>query len=118
MVHMISFANYDLLDSLLNQQALATHRLDSFPLLLAYLARPSAWPKLKVFLAFPQHVNFPSAAMGNREGLCHPQQVAGVACFPFPRNNKIFKREKRTYGSVWVLIMIMVNVFVNICKPL
>ena len=55
----ISFADYSLLDLLLNHQVLAPGCLDSFPLLSAYMARLSARPKLKDFLASPEHVNRP-----------------------------------------------------------
>lgn len=56
----ISFADYNLLDLLLKQQVLAPDCLDSFPLLSAYVARLRARPKLKAFLASPEHVNRPS----------------------------------------------------------
>nr|XP_058925405.1 glutathione S-transferase P [Kogia breviceps] len=55
----ISFADYNLLDLLLSHQVLVPGCLDSFPLLLAYVARLSARPKLKAFLASPEHVNRP-----------------------------------------------------------
>ncbi|XP_011379924.1 glutathione S-transferase P isoform X2 [Pteropus medius] len=55
----ISFADYNLLNLLLNHQVLAPSCLDSFPLLSAYVARLSARPKLKAFLASPEHVNLP-----------------------------------------------------------
>ncbi|XP_014648646.1 PREDICTED: glutathione S-transferase P-like [Ceratotherium simum simum] len=55
----ISFADYNLLDLLLVHQVLAPGCLDSFPLLSAYVARLSARPKLKAFLASPEHVNRP-----------------------------------------------------------
>ncbi|KAG8522712.1 Glutathione S-transferase P 1 [Galemys pyrenaicus] len=55
----ISFADYNLLDLLLNHQVLAPGCLDAFPLLSAYVARLSARPKLKAFLASPEHVNRP-----------------------------------------------------------
>ncbi|KAI5929646.1 Glutathione S-transferase P [Manis javanica] len=55
----ISFADYNLLDLLLNHQVLAPGCLDSFPLLSAYVVRLSARPKLKAFLASPEHVNRP-----------------------------------------------------------
>ncbi|XP_032976993.1 glutathione S-transferase P-like [Rhinolophus ferrumequinum] len=55
----ISFADYNLLDLLLKHQVLAPGCLDSFPLLSAYVARLSARPKLKAFLASPEHVNRP-----------------------------------------------------------
>ncbi|XP_037373353.1 glutathione S-transferase P 1-like [Talpa occidentalis] len=55
----ISFADYNLLDLLLNHQVLAPGCLDSLPLLSAYVARLSARPKLKAFLASPEHVNRP-----------------------------------------------------------
>ncbi|KAM4849657.1 glutathione S-transferase P [Urocitellus parryii] len=53
----ISFADYNLLDLLLIHQVLAPSCLDAFPLLSAYVARLSARPKLKAFLASPDHVN-------------------------------------------------------------
>lgn len=87
---MISFADYNLLDLLLNHQALAIHCLDSFPLLLAYLARLSAWPKLKVFLAFPQHVNLPSTH--GRQGGLVPPSAGGRGCLPpFPKDQLNFQ---------------------------
>ncbi|CAK7308081.1 glutathione S-transferase P isoform X1 [Vulpes vulpes] len=55
----ISFADYNLLDLLLNHQVLAPGCLDSHPLLLAYVTRLSARPKLKAYLASPEHVNRP-----------------------------------------------------------
>lgn len=55
----ISFADYNLLDLLLNHQVLVPGCLDPFPLLSAYVARLSARPKLKAFLASPEHVNRP-----------------------------------------------------------
>ncbi|XP_036115800.1 glutathione S-transferase P isoform X2 [Molossus molossus] len=55
----ISFADYSLLDLLLNHQVLAPGCLDSLPLLSAYVARLSARPKLKAFLVSPEHVNRP-----------------------------------------------------------
>ncbi|XP_004416843.1 PREDICTED: glutathione S-transferase P-like [Odobenus rosmarus divergens] len=55
----ISFASYNLLDLLLNHQVLAPGCLDSHPLLLTYVASLSDRPKLKAYLASPQHVNCP-----------------------------------------------------------
>ncbi|XP_004618620.2 glutathione S-transferase P [Sorex araneus] len=55
----ISFADYNLLDFLLAHQLLAPGCLDLLPLLSAYVARLSARPKLKAFLASPEHVNRP-----------------------------------------------------------
>ncbi|XP_041623533.1 glutathione S-transferase P-like [Vulpes lagopus] len=55
----ISFADYNLLDLLLIHQVLAPSCLDSLPLLSAYVARLRPRPKLKVFLASPEHVNRP-----------------------------------------------------------
>ncbi|XP_047631057.1 glutathione S-transferase P-like [Phacochoerus africanus] len=55
----ISFADYNLLDLLLSHQVLVPSCLDAFPLLSAYVARLSARPKLKAFLASPEHVNRP-----------------------------------------------------------
>ncbi|XP_077913851.1 glutathione S-transferase P-like isoform X2 [Halichoerus grypus] len=55
----ISFADYNLLDLLLNHQVLAPGCLDSHPLLLAYVARLRARPKLKAYLASPEHMNRP-----------------------------------------------------------
>ncbi|KAF6333145.1 glutathione S-transferase pi 1 [Rhinolophus ferrumequinum] len=62
----ISFADYNLLDLLLNHQVLAPGCLDSFPLLSAYVARLSARPKLKAFLASPEHVNRPINGNGKQ----------------------------------------------------
>ncbi|KFO28328.1 Glutathione S-transferase P 1 [Fukomys damarensis] len=62
----ISFADYNLLDLLLNHQVLAPSCLDAFPLLSAYVARLSARPKLKAFLASPDHVNRPINGNGKQ----------------------------------------------------
>uniref|UniRef100_F7BU09 Glutathione S-transferase n=1 Tax=Equus caballus TaxID=9796 RepID=F7BU09_HORSE len=62
----ISFADYNLLDLLLSHQVLAPSCLDSFPLLSAYVARLSARPKLKAFLASPEHVNLPINGNGKQ----------------------------------------------------
>ncbi|EPY87515.1 Glutathione S-transferase-like protein [Camelus ferus] len=62
----ISFADYNLLDLLLNHQVLAPGCLDSFPLLSAYVARLSARPKLKAFLASPEHVKRPINGNGKQ----------------------------------------------------
>nr|XP_035950618.1 LOW QUALITY PROTEIN: glutathione S-transferase P-like [Halichoerus grypus] len=61
----ISFADYNVLDLLLIDQVLDPSCLDSLPLLLAYVTRLSARPKLKAFLASPEHVNRP--INGNRK---------------------------------------------------
>ncbi|XP_068833383.1 glutathione S-transferase P [Capricornis sumatraensis] len=61
----ISFADYNLLDLLRIHQVLAPSCLDSFPLLSAYMARLKSRPKLKAFLASPEHVNRP--INGNRK---------------------------------------------------
>nr|XP_044991594.1 glutathione S-transferase P 2-like isoform X3 [Jaculus jaculus] len=58
----ISFADYRLLDLLLNHQVLMPSCLDAFPLLSAYVARLSARPKIKAFLASPDHMNRPISA--------------------------------------------------------
>ncbi|XP_047603287.1 glutathione S-transferase P isoform X2 [Lutra lutra] len=55
----ISFADYNLLDLLLNHQVLVPSCLDSHPLLLAYVKRLSSRPKLKAYLASPEHMNRP-----------------------------------------------------------
>ncbi|XP_074229103.1 glutathione S-transferase P isoform X2 [Camelus bactrianus] len=55
----ISFADYNLLDLLLSHQVLVPGCLDSFPLLSAYVTRLNTRPKLKAFLASPEHVNRP-----------------------------------------------------------
>ncbi|XP_042532154.1 glutathione S-transferase P-like isoform X1 [Dipodomys spectabilis] len=55
----ISFADYRLLSLLLNFQVLAPGCLDDFPLLSAYAVRLSGRPKLKAFLASPEHINRP-----------------------------------------------------------
>ncbi|KAM6159344.1 glutathione S-transferase P-like [Rhynchocyon petersi] len=55
----ISFADYNLLDFLMAHQVLVPGCLDPFPLLSAYVARLSQRPKLKAFLASPEHVNRP-----------------------------------------------------------
>ncbi|XP_006861119.1 PREDICTED: glutathione S-transferase P [Chrysochloris asiatica] len=62
----ISFVDYNLLDLLLNHQVLAPSCLDAFPLLSAYVARLSARPKLKVFLASPEHQNLPINGNGKQ----------------------------------------------------
>lgn len=62
----ISFADYNLLDLLLIHRILAPGCLDSFPLLSAYVARLSARPKIKAFLASPEHVNRPINGNGKQ----------------------------------------------------
>ncbi|XP_011842419.1 PREDICTED: glutathione S-transferase P isoform X4 [Mandrillus leucophaeus] len=62
----ISFADYNLLDLLLIHEVLAPGCLDAFPLLSAYVARLSARPKLKAFLASPEHVNLPINGNGKQ----------------------------------------------------
>uniref|UniRef100_A0A8C5LI91 Glutathione S-transferase n=1 Tax=Jaculus jaculus TaxID=51337 RepID=A0A8C5LI91_JACJA len=62
----ISFADYNLLDLLLIHQVLAPNCLDAFPLLSAYVARLSARPKIKAFLASPDHVNRPINGNGKQ----------------------------------------------------
>ncbi|XP_015424442.1 PREDICTED: glutathione S-transferase P, partial [Myotis davidii] len=62
----ISFADYNLLDLLLIHQVLAPSCLDSLPLLSAYVSRLSARPKLKAFLASPEHVNRPINGNGKQ----------------------------------------------------
>ncbi|XP_057634862.1 glutathione S-transferase P-like [Chionomys nivalis] len=58
----ISFADYRLLDLLLNHKLLFPDCLNDFPLLSAYVARLRARPKLKAFLDSPEHVNRPISA--------------------------------------------------------
>ena len=58
----ISFADYRLLDLLLNHELLFPDCLNDFPLLSAYVARLRARPKLKAFLDSPEHVNRPISA--------------------------------------------------------
>lgn len=58
----ISFADYRLLDLLLNHELLFPDYLKDFPLLAAYVARLKARPKLKAFLDSPEHVNRPISA--------------------------------------------------------
>ena len=48
---------------------LAPSCLDSFPLLSAYMARLNSRPKLKAFLASPEHVNQPINGNGKQRGL-------------------------------------------------
>uniref|UniRef100_A0A6I8NB01 Glutathione S-transferase n=1 Tax=Ornithorhynchus anatinus TaxID=9258 RepID=A0A6I8NB01_ORNAN len=62
----ISFADYSLLDVLLNHEVLAPGCLASFPLLQAYVKRLSARPKLQAFLASPQHLNLPINGNGKQ----------------------------------------------------
>uniref|UniRef100_A0AC11EII5 Uncharacterized protein n=1 Tax=Ovis aries TaxID=9940 RepID=A0AC11EII5_SHEEP len=62
----ISFADYNLLDLLRIHQVLAPSCLDSFPLLSAYVARLNSRPKLKAFLASPEHVNRPINGNGKQ----------------------------------------------------
>nr|KAF6324581.1 glutathione S-transferase pi 1 [Myotis myotis] len=62
----ISYADYNLLDLLLIHQVLAPSCLDSLPLLSAYVSRLSARPKLKAFLASPEHVNRPINGNGKQ----------------------------------------------------
>ncbi|KAM4845775.1 glutathione S-transferase P-like [Thomomys bottae] len=59
----ISFADYSLLNLLLNYQDLAPGSLDEFPLLSAYVVHLSSRPKLKAFLASPEHINRPFSAL-------------------------------------------------------
>ncbi|XP_006893466.1 PREDICTED: glutathione S-transferase P-like [Elephantulus edwardii] len=61
----ISFADYNLLDFLLAHQVLIPGCLDTLPLLSAYVARLTARPKLKAFLASSEHMNRP--AFGGRK---------------------------------------------------
>ncbi|CAH6793467.1 RGD1307603 [Phodopus roborovskii] len=58
----ISFADYQLLDLLLNHERLFPGSLNDFPLLSAYVACLRARPKLKAFLDSPEHVNRPISA--------------------------------------------------------
>nr|XP_020028045.1 glutathione S-transferase P [Castor canadensis] len=62
----ISFADYNLLDLLLTHKVLAPSCLDAFPLLSAYVSRLSGRPKVKAFLASPDHVNRPINANGKQ----------------------------------------------------
>ncbi|XP_036614876.1 glutathione S-transferase P-like [Trichosurus vulpecula] len=62
----ISFADYNLLDLLLVHQTLAPQCVDDFPLLSAYVARLSSRPKLKAFLASPQHTGLPINGNGKQ----------------------------------------------------
>lgn len=62
----ISFADYNLLDLLLIHQVLAPGCLDELPLLSAYVARLSARPKIKAFLASPEHLNIPINGNGKQ----------------------------------------------------
>nr|XP_005903646.1 PREDICTED: glutathione S-transferase P [Bos mutus] len=62
----ISFADYNLLDLLRIHQVLAPSCLDSFPLLSAYVARLNSRPKLKAFLASPEHMNRPINGNGKQ----------------------------------------------------
>uniref|UniRef100_A0A2R8MC31 Glutathione S-transferase P n=1 Tax=Callithrix jacchus TaxID=9483 RepID=A0A2R8MC31_CALJA len=62
----VSFADYNLLDLLLIHQVLAPSCLDAFPLLSAYVERLCARPKLKAFLASPEHVNLPINGNGKQ----------------------------------------------------
>ncbi|XP_032745771.1 glutathione S-transferase P-like [Rattus rattus] len=74
----ISFADYNLLDLLLVHQVLAPGCLDNFPLLSAYVARLSAWPKIKAFLSSPDHVNHP--INGNGKWMKRPELL--IPLFP------------------------------------
>ncbi|XP_006980589.1 glutathione S-transferase P 2-like isoform X2 [Peromyscus maniculatus bairdii] len=58
----ISFADYRLLDLLLNHELMYPGYLNDYPLLSAYVARLRARPKLKAFLESPEHVNRPISA--------------------------------------------------------
>ncbi|XP_045429778.1 glutathione S-transferase P isoform X1 [Pipistrellus kuhlii] len=62
----ISFADYNLLDLLLIHQVLAPGCLDALPLLAAYVSRLSARPKLKAFLASPEHLSRPINGNGKQ----------------------------------------------------
>ena len=59
-------ADYNLLDLLRIHQVLAPSCLDSFPLLSAYVARLNSRPKLKAFLASPEHMNRPINGNGKQ----------------------------------------------------
>ncbi|XP_008699074.2 LOW QUALITY PROTEIN: glutathione S-transferase P-like [Ursus maritimus] len=94
----ISSADCNLLDLPLIHQVLkppAPGSLDSFPLFSAYLVLLRFWPRLKAFLAFPKAVDLASIPTRISESLWHPLQEVGAACVPFPRTNKISKREKK-----------------------
>lgn len=58
----ISFADYRLLDMLLNLELLFPGYLNDYPLFSAYVACLKTRPKLKAFLESPEHVNRPLAA--------------------------------------------------------
>ncbi|XP_060031913.1 glutathione S-transferase P [Erinaceus europaeus] len=62
----ISFADYNLLDLLRIHQTLAPDCLGAFPLLSAYLERLSTRPKIKAFLASPEHLNRPINGNGKQ----------------------------------------------------
>lgn len=62
----ISFADYNLLDLLLLHPVLAPGCLDNFPLLSAYVARLSVWPKTKAFLSSLEHVTSPINGNGKQ----------------------------------------------------
>ncbi|XP_030041872.1 glutathione S-transferase P [Microcaecilia unicolor] len=62
----ISFADYNLLDILMNHQVLAPNCLHDFPMLKAYVARVSARPKIKSFLETDAHKKRPINGNGKQ----------------------------------------------------
>ncbi|RXM29635.1 Glutathione S-transferase P [Acipenser ruthenus] len=62
----ISYADYHLLDLLLNHQVLSPGCLDSFPALKSYVARLSARPKIKAFLESDAHKSRPINGNGKQ----------------------------------------------------
>ncbi|XP_030046205.1 glutathione S-transferase P [Microcaecilia unicolor] len=62
----ISFADYNLLDSLQNHLVLAPDCLKTFPLLSAYVDRMSSRPKLKAYLDSEKRKNRPLNANGKQ----------------------------------------------------
>ncbi|XP_064415736.1 glutathione S-transferase P isoform X2 [Latimeria chalumnae] len=55
----ISYADYNLLDLLLNHQVLSPNCLKDFPLLSSYVQRLSAHPQLKAYLESEEHTSRP-----------------------------------------------------------
>ncbi|CAI9610517.1 unnamed protein product [Staurois parvus] len=62
----ISFADYNLVDLLLNHQVLAPDCLSGFPLLSAYVTRITSRPKLEAFLSSDAHKNRPINGNGKQ----------------------------------------------------
>nr|XP_005999339.1 PREDICTED: glutathione S-transferase P [Latimeria chalumnae] len=62
----ISYADYNLLDLLLNHQVLSPNCLKDFPLLSSYVQRLSAHPQLKAYLESEEHTSRPINGNGKQ----------------------------------------------------